>query len=159
MSMAILRDERDLLWLALSEIRREQDDCVFDVHLLARDEPTEVPSPFLSGCGYREPLPGLAGLLSSLAEAVVGEVSALRHDPIGDGLSLELKARGEGSTLSFEVVLWLDLTRMNRARTARATRGRHQVGMRMFVTRAALEEFRSSLSILAFEGPSQYPDQ
>ncbi len=151
-SMAILRDERDLLWLALSEVRAQGDDIWFDVHFLARDEPGEPPEPFLSTCGFREPRAGLRELLRNLAGAVTGDVSAIRHDPIAEGLSMELKARGGPSDLVFEIVLWLDLTRMSRAMKARAARGRHQAGLRMFVRRDALEEFRAALFTLAFSG-------
>jgi hypothetical protein len=153
--MAILRDERDLLWLALSNLSRQGGDLIFDVHLLARDEPTGPPTPFLSGRGYREPISGISGLLRSLDEAVSGELSAMRHDPIQDGLSFELKAAPGGQDPSFEVVLWLDMTRTGRAMKARATRGRHQAGLRLFTTREQLEEFRAGLFSLAFSEPRQ----
>ena len=145
--IAILRDDRDLLWLALSVTERTDTDLVFDVHMLARDEPQEAPVPFLTACGYREPLTGLRALLDGLAGAVSGEVSALRHDPISDGLSFELKAQATAE-LSFEVVLWLDLTKMGRAMRARATRGRQQSGLRLFCGRAALDDFRADLSAI-----------
>jgi len=144
-SMAILRDERDLLWLALSVVERTDQHLVFDVHMLARDEPEEPPVPFMTACGYREPLEGIRGLLDDLAGAVSGEVTALRHDPISDGLSIELKALG-AVELGFEVVLWLDLTRMGRAMRARASRGRQQSGLRFFCGRAALDDFRADLA-------------
>ena len=143
--MAILRDDRDLLWLALSAVECTEQDLVFDVHMLARDEPGEAPVPFLTACGYREPLAGIRGLLDDLAGAVSGEVKALRHDPISDGLSIELKAQATAE-LGFEVVVWLDLTRMGRAMRARASRGRQQSGMRFFCGRAALEDFRADLA-------------
>lgn len=148
MSMALLRDERDLLWLALSDVRREGRDVIFDVSFLAREEPGESPVPFLTASGYREPAVGLLSLLEALGEAVGGDLTAMRHDPITDGLSFELKARGEPPRLTFEIVLWLDLTRMGAALRARGARGRHQSGLRMYVTRAGLEEFRERLSDL-----------
>lgn len=154
-AMAILRDERDLLWLAVSGIRRRGDELTYDVHLLARDEPTEPPEPFLSGYGFAEPRSGLSHLIDHIGLAVTGELTALRHDPITDGLSIELKARGQGNPPSFEVVVWLDLTRTSRALKARATRGRHQVGMRLFTGRERLEEFRAALFALANEASSQ----
>ena len=144
-AMAILRDDRDLLWLALSLVECTEEDLVFDVHLLARDEPGESPVPFVTACGYREPLVGIRALLEDLAGAVRGDVTALRHDPISDGLSIELKAQG-APDLGFEVVLWLDLTRMGRAMRARASRGRHQGGLRFFCDRTALEAFRADLA-------------
>ena len=147
-SMAILRDERDLLWLAL-DVERIGGDLRYDVHLLARDEPTDPPEPFVSGYGFREPASGLLHLVTHVGQAVSGEVTALRHDPITDGLSLELKAAGQGASPGYEVVLWLDMTRTSRALKARAARGRHQVGLRLFTTRARLEEFRAALFVLA----------
>ncbi len=148
--LAILRDERDLLWLLLSDVRRHGADLVFDVALCAREEPDEPPVPYLTAAGYREPLPAVRHFLDELAAAVTGEVSALRHDPVTDGFSMELKASGAGRDLTFETVMWLDLTRMGRAMRARAVRGRHQSGLRMHVTRDALESFRESLFALAF---------
>ena len=142
--MAILRDDRDLVGVAISVEDLNERDLIFDVHMLARDEPDEAPVPFLSAFSYREPLAGLRGLLDDLAGAVTGEVTALRHDPISDGLSMELKAQRGGQ--GFEVVVWLDLTRMSPAMKARATRGRHQSGLRFFCTRSALEDFRSQLA-------------
>lgn len=147
--MAVLRDERDLLWLAVSGLERRGSDVLYDVHLLARDEPTDPPEPFLSGYGFREPMAGLSRLVEHLGEAVVGTLTAMRHDPITDGLSLELKAGGQGNPPSFQVVAWLDLTRTSRALKARAARGRHQVGLRLFTTRERLEEFRADLIALA----------
>ena len=152
--MAILRDDRDLLWLALSMVERTDSELVFDVHMLARDEPDEAPVPFMTACGYREPLAGIRSLLDDLGGAVSGEVTALRHDPISDGLSIELKAQGSPE-LGYEVVLWLDLTRMGRAMRARASRGRHQSGMRFFCGRAALENFRADLASFV-AGPQAY---
>ena len=148
-SMVILRDERDLVWLALSQLERTETDLFFNVHLLARDEPDEPPEPFLTACGYREPLVGVRALLDDLAGAITGEVTALRHDPISDGLSMELKA--QGGTGGFEVVLWLDLCRMSRAMRGRASRGRQQSGLRFFCGRAALEEFRAGLATFVLE--------
>jgi len=150
---AILRDERDLIWLVLDDVRRIGGDVLYDVHFLAREAIGEPPAPFLSAGSYREPAAGLTGLLDGLAGAVVGDVRALRHDPITDGLSLELKFRGEASDLRCEVVAWLDLTRMGPALKSRAVRGRHQSGLRFFATRAGLEEFRDTLFSLAFPAP------
>jgi hypothetical protein len=149
---AILRDERDLLWLVLDDVRRQGGDVLYDVHFLAREAVGEPPAPFLSAGAYREPVEGMASLLEALAGAVVGEVRALRHDPITDGLSLEVKAQGEPGDLRFEVVLWLDLTRMGPALKARAVRGRHQSGLRFVATQAGLEQFREALFSLAFPG-------
>lgn len=153
--IAILRDERDLLWLALSDVSLHGNDILYDVHFCAREEPGEAPTPFLSAAGYREPIEGMRHFIEELGHAVAGEVTALRHDPIADGMSVELKATGQGEDLTFQVVLWLDLTRMGRAMKARAVRGRHQSGLRMHVTRAGLEAFRDSLFTLAFEGGGQ----
>lgn len=149
MTTAILRDERDLLWLVLDDVRREGSDVLHDVHFLARNEPASPPEPFLSARGYREPASGFDTLVENIGHAVGGEASALRHDPIADGLSVELKAQGSGQGLCFELVAWLDLTRMSPALKARGNRGRHQSGLRMVVTRAALESFRSELFLLA----------
>ncbi len=149
MSLALLRDERDLVWLALSDVQRATSDVVFDVSFLAREQPGETPAPFLTASGYREPVAGIRSLLEGLGEAVGGDLTAMRHDPITDGLSLELKARGAPPNLTFEIVLWLDLTGMGPALRARGARGRHQSGLRIFVTRASLEEFRSQLFALA----------
>ncbi len=149
MSPAVLRDERDLLWLLIDDVTVRGADVLFTVHFLARDEPGEPPVPFVSAGPYREPLVGLQSLLDGLGHAVAGGVRALRHDPIADGLSIELKAQGESAEDGFAVVLWLDLTRMGRALKARASRGRQQAGLRMYVSRAALEAFRADLEALA----------
>lgn len=149
MTTAILRDERDLLWLVLDELEVHGGTVRHAVHFCARDEPGEPPEPFLSAGRYQEPLDGLQSLVENIGHAVSGEATALRHDPVADGLSLELKARERGSEPTFEVVLWLDLTRMSRALKARGVRGRHQSGLRMIVTRSALEAFRSTLFLLA----------
>lgn len=153
--MAILRDERDLVWLTLSGLERRGPDVVYDVHFMAREQPTEPPEPFLSGYGFREPIEGLTQLIEHLGEAVAGSLTALRHDPIADGLSIELKAGGQGNPPQFEVVTWLDLTRTSRALKARAVRGRHQVGIRMFTDRDRLEEFRAGLIALAISPAGQ----
>jgi hypothetical protein len=153
MTTAILRDERDLLWLIVdtSEAPASPSDVRYDVHFCAREEPGEPPEPFLSAAGYSEPRAGLASLVENIGHAVSGNASALRHDPIADGLSIELKARDGGPDPSFEVVVWLDLTRMSRALRARGTRGRHQSGLRMIVRRSGLEAFRAALFLLASE--------
>ncbi len=153
LAMAVLREERDLIWVVIDNVRLEGRDRIFDVHFLARDEPTEPPQTFLSGYGYREPIEAIASWLNNLAGAVLGEHRALRHDPVSDGLSMELKAQGEGGDLRFEVVLWLDLTRVGPAMKARANRGRHQSGLRFFVTRQDLDGFREMLVNLV------YPDE
>ncbi len=150
---AILRDERDLLWIVLDDVRRRGGDLVHDVHFLARTSPSEPPEPFLSTFGHREPTAAFDSLLEDLGHAVAGGVRALRHDPINAGLSLELKSRPEeGGDAMFEVTAWLSLVRMNQAMKARAVRGRHQSGLRMMITRAGLEAFRSELIALT-EGP------
>lgn len=141
---AILRDERDLLWLMLDDFRARGDDRIVDVHFLARDAPNEPPVPFLSAWGVVEPRSGLHSLAESVAAMASGELRALRHDPIGPGLSMEMKA-GEQSC---EVVLWLDLVRVSDALRARAVRGRHQAGMRMFVGHDALRDFQAGLQQL-----------
>jgi len=147
--MVILRDERDLLWLALDDFVARGNDRLCDVHFLARDVPTEPPAPFVSTFGVVEPREGLRALAEGLASAAEGEVSALRHDPIGPGLSIEIKASGQGEHLTFQVVMWLDLVRMNPAMKSRAVRGRHQSGLRMHVTAAALREFAAGLRAVA----------
>jgi hypothetical protein len=153
--MAVLRDDCDLVWLTLSGLERRGGDVLYDVHLMARDEPGEPPEPFLSGYGFREPIVGLAQLIDHLGEAVAGSLTALRHDPIADGLSIELKLGGQGNPPQFEVVAWLDLTRTSRALKARATRGRHQVGTRFFTDLGRLEEFRAGLIALANSAADQ----
>ena len=151
---AILRDERDLVWIVLDDVHLQGGDLVYDVHYLARTEPTEAPEPFLSTFGHREPREALDSLLDGIGRTVAGEVRALRHDPIGDGLSLEVKARSEAAGMRFQVTAWLDLVRMNRAMRSRAVRGRHQGGLRFSTTRADLESFRAALIALA-EPPSE----
>jgi hypothetical protein len=146
---AILRDERDLIWIILDDVHSRGGDLLYDVHYLARSEPNEPPEPFLSTFGHREPREALASLLDGLGRAVTGEVTALRHDPVGDGISLEIKSRTEAAGLRFEVTAWLDLIRMNRAMKARAVRGRHQGGLRFFSTREYLESFRADLIAFA----------
>lgn len=143
--MAVLRDERDLLWLVLDDFVARGNDRLCDVHFLAREEPTEPPAPFVSTFGVVEPCEGLRSLAEGLRQAAAGELHALRHDPIGPGLSMEVKASG-GESRTFEVVLWLDLVRMNRAMKSRATRGRHQAGLRMHVDAAALRAFADGLA-------------
>jgi hypothetical protein len=143
--MVVLRDERDLLWLVLDDFVERGDDRLFDVHFLAREAPAEAPVPFVSTFGISEPVEGLRALADDLGLAAHGDVSALRHGPIGAGLSLELKGTGAAEHLTFEVVLWLDLVRMNPAMKSRAVRGRHQAGLRMHVTAAALREFAAGL--------------
>jgi len=147
--MVVLRDERDLLWLALDDFVERGDDRLYDVHFLARAQPNEAPTPFVSTFGNVEPRQGLGSLADDLARAADGEVSALRHDPVGAGLSMEIKATGSGENLTFEVVLWLDLVRMNPAMRSRAVRGRHQSGVRMHVTAASLREFAVGLRAYA----------
>ncbi len=149
MTTAVLRDERDLLWLVLDHVEVAGGDVVYDVHFCAREEPDQPPEPFVSTGGFREPVEGFGSLVENIGHAVSGAASALRHDPIADGLSMELKARDGGPDPSFEVVIWLDLTRMSRALKARGTRGRHQAGLRMIVRRSGLEAFRAALFLLA----------
>jgi hypothetical protein len=149
---AILRDERDLIWIILDDVRPIGVDLLYDVHFLARSEPNEPPEPFLSTFGHREPRHALNSLLDALGRAVTGEVRALRHDPVGDGLSLEIKADTKSGALGFEITAWLDLVRMNRAMRSRAVRGRHQGGLRFHTTQAYLESFRAEL--IAFADPS-----
>ena len=149
MTTAVLRDERDLLWLVLDGVERSDSGVTYDVHFCARDEPEEPPEPFVSAGGYLEPAEGFHSLVENIGHAVSGAASALRHDPIADGLSFEVKARDGGPDPSFEVVVWLDLTRMSRALMARGHRGRHQSGLRMIVRRSGLESFRAALFLLA----------
>ena len=145
--MVLLRDERDLLWLVLDDFVARGNDRLWDVHLLAREEPTEPPQPFVSTFGVVEPREGLASLADGLGRAANGEVSALRHDPVGPGLSIEVKGSGGSEeNRTFEVVIWLDLVRMNPAMKSRAVRGRHQAGMRMHVTAASLRDFATGLA-------------
>ena len=152
MTTAVLRDERDLLWLVLDGVEATDAGVSYDVHFCARDEPDQPPEPFLSAGGHLEPASGFRSLVESIGHAVSGSASALRHDPVADGLSFEVKARDGGPDPSFEVVLWLDLTRMSPALIARGHRGRHQSGLRMIVRRSALEAFRSALFLLASPG-------
>lgn len=148
--VAVLRDERDLVWLVVDSVRPVGGDLSFDVHFLSRDEPDDAPQPFLSGVGYREPESGLRSLVESLAGVVLGELTALRHESISDGLSFEIEVEGQGEERSLEVVLWLDLTRTSRAMKAWGSRGRQRSGLRFFTTVDKLEEFRHDLDRLAF---------
>ncbi|GEM_PF-1540415 len=152
MTTAILRDERDLLWIVLDDVKIVGGSLVYDVHFLARAEPDQAPEPFVSTFGNREPREAFGSLLEELGRSVTGEVRALRHDPVSDGLSLEVKARSEGHEMCFEITAWLDLVRMNRAMKSRAVRGRHQSGLRLITTRAALESFRADL--IGFADPA-----
>lgn len=144
-AMVVLRDERDLLWLVLDDFVERGEDRLYDVHFLAREEPNEPPQPFISTFGVAEPRESLRSLAHDLSRASDGEVSALRHDPFGMGFSMEIKATGEAENLTFEVVLWLDLVRMNPAMKSRAVKGRHQAGLRLHVTAAALRDFALGL--------------
>ncbi len=145
-SVAILKDERDLLWLMFDDFRARGDDRIVDIHFLARETPDQPPVPFLSAWGVVEPAAGLRSLADSVGKMAEGELRALRHDPIGPGLSMEVKSGQH----SFEVVLWLDMVDTNPAFKARAMRGRHQTGMRMFVNADALAELRAGLLQLAW---------
>ncbi len=149
---AILRDERDLLWIVLDDVKIVGRDLIYDVHYLARSAPGEAPEPFVSTFGHREPRSAFASLLDDLGRAVAGEVRALRHDPVTDGLCVEVKARTEGGEATFEITTWLDLVRMNHAMKSRAVRGRHQSGLRLTATRAGLESFRADL--IGFADPT-----
>ena len=148
--VAILRGERDLVSLVFAEVRDRGDHFTFDVHFCSRDLPDQDPEPFISGYGYQEPVAGLRSLLDNLAGVVLGDISALRHDPAADGLSIEVKVSGEGGERSCEIVLWLDLTRTTRALKVWGTRGRQRSGLRFHADIAALEVFRAALERLAF---------
>lgn len=148
--VAVLRDERDLVWLVIGAIEPLGSGLRFDVHFLSRDEPDDAPQPFLSGLGYQEPESALRSLVEALAGMVLGDVRALRHDPIQDGLSFEVKAEGDPSDPTFEVVLWLDLTRTSRAMKVWGSRGRQRSGLRFYTNLERLEEFRRDLDRLAF---------
>ena len=149
-SVAVLADERDLVSLVLGPLRPAGSELSFDVQFLARDEPDSPSRAFVSGVGYREPESGLRSLVEALAGVVLGDVHAVRHDPIHDGLSFEVKASGEGQARNLEVVLWLDLTRTSRSMKAWGSRGRQRSGLRFFTTADKLEAFRSDLARLAF---------
>lgn len=144
--VAVLKDERDLLWLMLDDFRARGADRIVDIHLLARETPDEPPVPYLSAWGVVEPATGLRSLAESVGRMADGELRALRHDPIGPGLSMEMKA-GSGT---FEVVLWLDMVNTSPAFQARAVRGRQQSGLRMFVDAESLTSFRAGLLQLAY---------
>ncbi len=144
--LAILKDERDLLWLMLDDFRARGQDRIVDIHFLARDAPDQPPVPYLSAWGVVEPAAGLRSLADSVGKMAEGELRALRHDPIGPGLSMEMKAGPQAC----EVVLWLDLVHTSQAFKARAVRGRHQAGMRMFVDMESLAGFRAGLLQLAY---------
>ena len=144
--LAILKDERDLVWLMLDDFRAEGDQRIVDIHFLAREEPGEPPVPYLSAWGVVEPAVGLRSLADSVGKMAEGELRALRHDPISPGLSMEMKAGAH----SFEVVLWLDMVNTSPAFQARAVRGRHQAGLRMFVDAESLVGFRAGLLQLAY---------
>jgi hypothetical protein len=148
--VAVLSDERDLVWLVIGSVRPLGSELSFDVQFASRDEPDDTPQPFISGVGYREPESGLRSLVEALAGVVLGDIRALRHDPVRDGLSFEIKVEGEGDQRSLEVVLWLDLTRTSRAMKAWGTRGRQRSGLRFHTTVDKLEQFRSDLDRLAF---------
>jgi len=151
---AVLRDERDLVALAFENVRSAGSDRIFDVQFRVRQSPEDAPESFLCTTAHREPAVALGSLLEDVARAVVGEISALRHDPVTDGVSIELKAGGAAGEGGYQVVVWLDLCRVSPATRARATRGRHQAGLRFFTTRERLEEFRVQLLQLVAEGPS-----
>lgn len=144
---AILADERDMVALSVSDVRRHGADLVFDVQLCAVAEPDEAAVPFLRGRGHRAPAEEIARLLDDLARLADCRLSALRFDPVGDGLHIEVDAAPGGG---FEVALWLDLTRTSPAMKARAVRGRHQAGLRLFTTADRLAGFRAALFALAF---------
>ena len=148
--VAILTDERDLVWLLVGDIRDRGDHFSFDVHFLSRDRPDEAPEPFLSGLGYQEPAAGLRSLLDHLAGVVLGEIRAMRHDPVSDGLSIELKVDGDGPDRDCEVVLWLDLTRTTRAMKVWGSKGRQRAGLRFHTGIDQLESFRVALERIAF---------
>lgn len=149
-SVAVLADERDLVSLVVGPLRPAGSELSFDVQFLARDEPDSPSRAFVSGIGYREPESGLRSLAEALAGVVLGDVHAVRHDPIHDGLSFEVKASGEGHDRNIEIVLWLDLTRTSRSMKAWGSRGRQRSGLRFFTTAEKLEAFRSDLVRLAF---------
>ncbi|HCP47311.1 MAG TPA: hypothetical protein DIU15_14815 [Deltaproteobacteria bacterium] len=151
---AVLRDERDLVALAFENVRSQGADRIFDVQFRVRQGPEAAPEPFLCATAHREPAVALSSLLDDLGRAVVGEISALRHDPVADGVSIELKAGGLAGEGGYQVVVWLDLCRVSPATRARATRGRHQSGLRFFTTRDRLEDFRAQLAQLVEGGPS-----
>jgi len=151
---AVLRDERDLVALAFENVRSVGTDRIFDVQFRVRQGPELPPESFLCATAHREPAVALASLLDDVARAVVGDISALRHDPVSDGVSIELKAGGAAGEDGYQVVVWLDLCRVSPATRARATRGRHQAGLRFFTNRERLEEFRTQLAQLVAEGPS-----
>jgi len=148
--VAVLRDERDLVWMVIGSIQPIRGGFSFDIHFLSRDEPDDAPQPFLGGVGYQEPEAALRSLVESLAGVVLGDIRAMRHDPVQDGLSVEIKAEGQGGDDTFEVVLWLDLTRTSRAMKAWGSRGRQRSGLRFYTTLDRLEEFRRDLDRLAF---------
>lgn len=148
--VAVLNGERELVSLMVSDIRDRGDHFKFDVHFCSRDLPDKAPEPFLSGHGYQEPVAGLRSLLDNLAGVVLGDISALRHDPAADGLSLEVKVSGEGRERSCEIVLWLDLTRTTRALKVWGSRGRQRSGLRFHTDIPALEAFRAAIERLAF---------
>jgi hypothetical protein len=145
MTSAILRDERDLVWLLVDGVEPEGGDVCFDIHLLARAEPHEPPETLVSTRGHREPREAIDALLRTLAEAARGDVTAARLDPVRDGLSFEVKRPDDGP---LEVVLWLDLLRFGRALRARGERGRQQAGLRFFTTEAAMLSFVADFGAL-----------
>jgi hypothetical protein len=147
---ALLLDERELLGLHIAFAA----DGRASVEFRLREAPDEAPAPSLSVRGLREPTEGWLHLLEGIWGLVSGEVLALRHDPVSDGLSIELRreAAVDGDD-RFEVVLWLDLVRKNAAFRARGMRGRQRAGLRFFTRKAQLERFREEFQRAICGGP------
>ncbi len=146
---ARLLDERDLVGVSVELDAAGRVAVCF----LGREQPESPPAAWLSVAGFREPPEASLTLMDGLWGLVRGEISAMRHDPVGDGLSIEVKLeRAADGEDRYEVVLWLDLLRWNPAFKARATRGRQRAGLRFFTTRDRLEAFREGLQGLLADG-------
>lgn len=153
---AALDDERGLLSLAVTILEHDGRTTRLLVELRRREAPEGPFLPFLSVGPLVESVEGVRRLAAAAAEVGVGDASAVRMDPEGDGLSLELK-RGDGAGPGCEVVLWLDLVRWNPLFKARASRGRHQGGLRFFAHPDRLIEFAAKLRASLDARPAGIP--
>lgn len=112
------------------------------------------PEAFVSVGPMTEPLTALRAMASNLRDLSDDDATAVRIDPATDGLSIEVK-RPEGEDC--EVVLWLDLVRLNPAFKLRATRGRHQAGLRLHARATAVSAFAAALLAAIEQAPAPVP--
>lgn len=153
---AALDDERGLLSLAVTILDHDGVTARLLVELRRREV---VDGPFVNFLAVGpliESVDGVRRLAAAAAEVGTGQASAVRLDPEGDGLSVELK-RGDGAGPGCEVVLWLDLVRWNPLFKARASRGRHQGGLRFFTHPEQLTGFAAGLREALDARPAAIP--